>query len=266
MNASFVDLPFGGRDVHVEVAWVGPESSERPLLVLLHEGLGSVAMWRDFPARLCTTLGCRGLVYSRPGYGRSTARPAGEVWPPDYLHAQALELLPALLERLAVRTPYVLFGHSDGGSIALIHAARFPGRVAAAVVLAPHIFVEPKALAGIRAARAAYLATDEMRRRLARHHDDVDSAFFAWNDAWLAPAFEEWNIEPLLDDIRCPVLAIQGQEDEYGTMAQIDGIAARVPQATLLKLDDCGHVPHKDRPAEVIEAVRALLAAHSPPA
>jgi pimeloyl-ACP methyl ester carboxylesterase len=260
MNASFVDLVVGGRPVHVETACVGPEAPDRPVIVLLHEGLGSVAMWRDFPACLCTTLGCRGLVYSRPGYGRSTPRRPDETWPAGYLHEQALDLLPALLERLSVRRPYVLFGHSDGGSISLIHAAHFPDRVAAAVVLAPHIHVEPMALAGIRAARAAYLATDEMRRRLARYHDDPDSAFFGWNDAWLAPEFESWNIESLLDEIPCPVLAIQGREDEYGTMAQIDGIAARVAGATLLKLDDCGHVPHRDRPAEVIEAVRHLLA------
>jgi pimeloyl-ACP methyl ester carboxylesterase len=260
MNASFVDLEERGRPVRVETAWVGPEAPDRPLIVLLHEGLGSLAMWRDFPARLCAALGCRGLVYSRPGYGRSTPRPADETWAPDYLQRQALELLPALLDALGVRRPCVLFGHSDGGSIALIHAARFPGRVAAAVVLAPHIFVEPVALAGIRATRAGYLATAELRQRLARYHDDVDSAFFGWNDAWLAPAFAAWNIEALLADIRCPVLAIQGHEDEYGTMAQIDGIAARVPGTTLLKLTDCGHVPHRDRPDAVIEATRALLA------
>jgi pimeloyl-ACP methyl ester carboxylesterase len=260
MIAPFVELPFEGRAVRVEIAWVGPDADDRPLIVLLHEGLGSVAMWRDFPARLCAALGCRGLVYSRPGYGRSTPRPAGEVWAPGYLHAQALELLPALLDELDVRRPCVLFGHSDGGSISLIHAARFPARVAAAVVLAPHIHVEPMALAGIRAARAAYLASDEMRRRLARYHDDPDSAFFGWNDAWLAPEFATWNIEALLADIRCPLLAIQGREDEYGTLAQIHGIAERVPGTTLLELDDCGHVPHRDRPHEVIEAVRALLA------
>jgi pimeloyl-ACP methyl ester carboxylesterase len=263
MNASFLDLPDRGRAVRVEIAWVGPGAPERPLLVLLHEGLGSIAMWRDFPARLCAALGCRGLVYSRPGYGRSTPRPAGETWAPDYLHRQALDLLPALLDALEVRRPCVLFGHSDGGSIALIHAARLPERVAALVVLAPHIFVEPVALAGIRAARASYGASPEMRQRLARYHDDVDSAFFGWNDAWLAPAFAAWNIEALLGDIRCPVLAIQGEEDEYGTFAQIDGIAARVPATTLLKLADCGHVPHRDRPAEVIEATRALFDAGS---
>jgi pimeloyl-ACP methyl ester carboxylesterase len=260
MTAFFVDLAQGGRPVHVEAAWVGPEAPGRPTIVLLHEGLGSIAMWRDFPARLCAALGCRGLVYSRPGYGRSTPRPAGVTWRPDYLHEQALDLLPQLLDRLELRQPCVLFGHSDGGSIALIHAARLPARVAAAVVLAPHIFVEAKALAGIREARTAYLATDEMRRRLARYHDDVDSAFFGWNDAWLAPEFTAWNIEPLLDDIRCPLLAIQGEEDEYGTMAQIDGIAGRVRGAALLKLQDCGHVPHRDRPGEVIEAVGALVA------
>ena len=259
MNASFVDLEERGRPVRVETAWVGPEAPDRPLIVLLHEGLGSLAMWRDFPARLCAALGCRGLVYSRPGYGRSTPRRADETWAPDYLHRQALGLLPALLDALAVRRPCVLFGHSDGGSIALIHAAHFPARIAALVVLAPHIFVEPVALAGIRAARAGYVATAAMRQRLARYHDDVDSAFFGWNDAWLAPEFTAWNIEPLLDDIRCPLLAIQGEEDEYGTMAQIDGIAARVPATTLLKLADCGHVPHRDRPDEVIEATRALL-------
>jgi pimeloyl-ACP methyl ester carboxylesterase len=254
----FVELPFAGRRVRIEIGWVGPPAADRPPLVLLHEGLGSVAMWRDFPARLCATLGRRGLVYSRPGYGRSTPRRPDEAWGPDYLHEQAQALLPALLDALAVPAPYVLFGHSDGGSISLIHAARFPGRAAAAVVLAPHAFVEPVALAGIRATRAAYLAGD-LRQRLARYHDDVDSAFFGWNDAWLAPEFVPWNIEDLLPAIRCPVLAIQGEEDEYGTMAQLDVVAARVPDAALLKLADCGHVPHRDRPDAVIEATRALL-------
>ena len=257
-----VTLAVEGRPVEIEHAWVGPAASLQPVLVFLHEGLGSLAMWKDFPARLCDALGCRGLVYSRPGYGRSSPRPAGERWQLDFMHRQAEALLPALLQALGVQPPYALFGHSDGGSIALIHAARFPARVAAAVVLAPHILVEAFGLASIRQAREAYLNTD-MRARLARYHDDVDSAFWGWNDVWLDPAFEAWRIDELLPRIRCPILAVQGLEDPYGTMAQIDGIAAHVPGTRLLKLAQCGHSPHRDRPEAVIAATQEFLTHHN---
>jgi pimeloyl-ACP methyl ester carboxylesterase len=253
MDAQQIDIEVGGRALSLEVAWVGVASSEAPLLVFLHEGLGSVAMWKDFPHRLCAAGGWRGLVYSRPGYGRSTARAADERWGVDFMHRQAEQVLPALLDALDVRGPYSLFGHSDGASIALIHAVAFAQRVAHAVVLAPHVFVEEVGLVSIRAAREAYRGTD-LRARLARYHDDADSAFGGWNEAWLDPAFAAWNIEPLLPRIRCPLLAIQGVDDEYGTMAQIDAIAARVPATRVLKLQHCGHSPHRDQPEAVIAA------------
>jgi pimeloyl-ACP methyl ester carboxylesterase len=223
------------------------------VIVFLHEGLGSLVMWKNFPAWLCEAAALRGLVYSRAGYGRSTPRAADERWDPDFMHRHARDTLPALLDALRVRAPYFLFGHSDGGSIALIHAAAFPDRVAAAIVLAPHIMVEEFGLESIRKAREVFLTTD-FRARLARYHADVDSAFWGWNDIWLDPRFKQWSIESLLPAIRCPVLAMQGRDDEYGTMAQVDGIAAALPGTRVLKLDRCGHSPHRDQPDEVIAA------------
>jgi len=252
----------GSPPLQIEYQWVGTADDAAPLIVFLHEGLGSVAMWRDFPARLCEAAGARGLVYSRPGYGRSTPRPHGEKWGVDFMHLQAREVLPALLTALGINAatdkPW-LFGHSDGGSIALIHAALFPDRVAGVIVAAPHIFVEDISVTSIAKTREVYLATD-LRSKLARYHDDVDSAFWGWNDIWLDPAFCTWNIEALLPKISCPVLAIQGVDDEYGTMSQIDGIAKQVPQAHLLKLENCGHSPHRDQADAVIDAVKTFVA------
>ena len=254
---AFVTLEGAAGAPRIEYEWVG--APEGPVLVFLHEGLGSVAMWRDFPARLCDALGLRGLVYSRPGYGRSTPRPPQEHWGPDFMHHQAREVLPALLRALEVEQPW-LFGHSDGGSIALLHAAAFPGALRGAVVLAPHILVEDVSVASIAKAREAYLHTD-LPQRLARYHADADSAFFGWNDVWLSPAFRDWNITEELRAIRCPLLAVQGLDDEYGTLEQIRGIARVVPQAQLLEIPQCGHSPHKDQPEAVIEAVARFVAA-----
>jgi pimeloyl-ACP methyl ester carboxylesterase len=258
MSDGLVEIDWAGRRVAIEHAWVGAASA-RPTIVFLHEGLGSVSMWRDFPQRLCAACGCRGLVYSRPGYGRSTPRRPDERWQSDFMHRQADEVLPALQRALGLDGErLVLLGHSDGGSIALLHAARHA--VAGVVVMAPHILVEPVSVASIEKARVAY-ETTELRARLARHHADPDSAFYGWNDIWLAPAFRDWNIAAELGAITCPLLAIQGFDDEYGTMAQIDGIAARVPQTQRLKLERCGHSPHRDQPDQVIAAVRDFVAA-----
>jgi pimeloyl-ACP methyl ester carboxylesterase len=253
----FAEIDWRGRRVRIEHAFLAPERRGQPLIVFLHEGLGSVSMWRGFPQRLVDALQCRGLVYSRPGYGRSTPRARGERWTPDFMHRQAHEVLPALLTALDIDTvadkPW-LFGHSDGGSIALLHAARFPQRVRGLVVLAPHILVEDVSVTSIDAARRAYGDTD-LRQRLARHHDDPDSAFWGWNDIWLDPAFRDWSIEGEIGAIDCPLLAIQGLDDEYGTLEQVRGIARRVPQTRLLELPDCGHSPHRDQPEAVIQAV-----------
>jgi pimeloyl-ACP methyl ester carboxylesterase len=250
--------------VELEFAWVGSGDSRSPVIVFLHEGLGSLAMWKRFPAWLCNAAASRGLVYSRAGYGRSTPRAPDERWGPDFMHVEAREVLPELLDALDVQAPCFLFGHSDGGSIALIHAASFPSRVAGAIVLAPHIVVEDFGLQSIGKAREAYLHGD-LKTRLSRYHADVDSAFWGWNDIWLDPRFTAWSIESLLPEIRCPVLAIQGCDDVYGTMAQIDGIAAALPGTRLLKLGDCGHAPHRDQPDKVIAATLDLIEAATPP-
>jgi pimeloyl-ACP methyl ester carboxylesterase len=257
----FVDIRFAGRTTRIEHEWVGTDDPQAPLAIFLHEGLGSVALWKDWPARVCDAGRLRGLVYSRYGYGRSTARPHDERWPPGFMHAQADEALPALLAALQVEEPYWLVGHSDGGSIALIHAARFPDRVAGLVVIAPHVMVEEVALASIARARDAWQTTD-LRARLARYHADPTSAFCGWNDVWLSAAFRDWSIEDMLALVRCPVLAIQGTADEYGTLAQVEGIRARVPSAELLVLDGCGHSPHRDKPDALARAVTDFISRH----
>ena len=260
----FAAVSQGGRPVRLEYRRIAATDPRAPLLVFLHEGLGSASMWRDFPARLCAAGGYRGLVYSRTGYGRSTPRPHGERWRPEYMHEQAREVLPQFLAAAgldALADPPWLFGHSDGASIALIHAATYPDAAAGLVLLAPHIFVEDRSIHSIEQAKHAYAGTD-LRRRLARHHEDVDSAFWGWNDIWLDPAFRRWNIEGLLAAIRVPVLAVQGHNDEYGTMAQVDRLAAHVRQAEVLKLDDCAHSPQRDQPEAVMRATIDFISRH----
>ena len=262
MSSAFVDIYWAGRPLRIEHAWVGVQVAAAPLLVFLHEGLGSLAMWKDFPQRLCEAAGCRGLVYSRPGYGRSTPRQVQERWAPDFLHRQARELLPALLRALKVdvahRPPWLL-GHSDGASIALLHAATHA--VAGTIVVAPHIFVEDLSIASIQQARTAY-TEGALRSGLAKYHDDTDSAFHGWNGIWLDPAFRDWNIESELAAIRGPLLAVQGLDDEYGTLAQIYGIAAHLPQARMVEIADCGHSPHRDHPQVLIDAACAFMQEH----
>ena len=242
-----------------------------PPLVFLHEGLGSVAMWRDWPARLCAATGRAGWVYSRRGYGQSSPVPDVRGTPrqdaqgrrigrllPDYLHHEALVVLPALLQRLGVAQP-VLVGHSDGGTIALIHAAHHP--VAACVVMAPHVMVEAVALQGIARTRDAF-TTGGLRQRLSRYHADVDCAFWQWCDAWLGESIRGFDIRDEIRRIRAPLLAIQGVNDEYATLAQIRDIQAAVPRAELLELPDCGHSPFKDQPGAVDEAIAGFLRRH----
>jgi pimeloyl-ACP methyl ester carboxylesterase len=258
---SFVDLTWRERAVRIEHLWIAPERARAPLIVFLHEGLGSVSMWKDFPQRLCGAANARGLVYSRPGYGQSTPRAATEHWANDFMHRQAHEVLPALLNALGVAEPIWLFGHSDGGSIALLHAARFAKHVLGAVVMAPHILVEAVSVTSIAKAREAYEQT-ELRQRLSKYHDDPDSAFWGWNNIWLAQEFRHWSIERDIEAITCPLLAIQGSDDEYGTLAQVHGICQRLPATQLLVLPDCGHSPHRDQPERVIAATLAFLQKH----
>jgi pimeloyl-ACP methyl ester carboxylesterase len=264
LPVEFVDLDWSGRSVRLEYQWIAPERTAAPLIVFLHEGLGSLAMWRDFPQQLCDAAGARGLVYSRPGYGLSTPRATDEVWDSDFMHQQAHIVLPALLQALSVDAalePVWLLGHSDGGSIALLYAAQFPENTAGLVVMAPHIVVEDISIDNITKARTAYETTD-LPSRLAKYHADPDSAFWGWNRAWLSPEFRNWSIEKYLPQIRCPVLAMQGIDDEYGTVQQVHGIARHAPQTLVLEIPHCGHSPHKDAPQQVISTTVSFIHKH----
>ena len=264
-HVKFTRLDCGPYPLDIEYRWINAERTDAPIALFLHEGLGSIALWKDWPKALCDRLNCRGLVYSRPGYGRSTPRPRQEKWPVDFLHRQAQVVLPAFLDALAIdhaeRARMWVVGHSDGGSIALLYASAFPEALAGAVVLAPHTFVEAMTVDAIGKARIAY-ETGSFRARLAPYHEDVDSAFYGWNDAWLAPAFRHWDIAATLVSIKRPLLAIQGCDDEYASMEQIDRIKAYVPHAQLAKLPNCGHSPHRDAASAVNDAIAHFVEAH----
>ena len=230
-----------------------------PSLVMLHEGLGSVAMWRDFPARVAASTGAEVIAYSRRGYGQSS--PRTESYSVDYMHEEARETLPQLFNAWDLDQP-ILLGHSDGASIALIQAAEIDTRVRALAVMAPHIIVEPISVSSIEEAKEAFLTTD-LKDKLGRYHSDPEIAFWGWNDVWLLDDFLKWDIRPLLGDIECPVLAIQGEDDAYGTMAQIDGIEGKTSgPVELLKLPECGHSPHRDQPDAVLSAITLFVEKH----
>lgn len=249
------------RGLALEVLDLPATREGAPVLLLLHEGLGCLTMWRDFPQRLAARTGCRVVAWSRAGYGRSDPGSAPRTL--RYLHEEAEEALPAFLEAVGLAHP-VLVGHSDGATIALLHAAAFPGVAAGVVAMSPHEFVEGETLAGLQQAREAWLTTD-WRSRLARHHRDVDRVFREWNDTWLDPGFASWNIVESLPAVRCPVLAVQGEEDGYATMRQIEVIGERVPGTRLAKLPRCGHSPHLEQTGAVLEEIAAFLEDLTPP-
>lgn len=263
--------------IRLEIAHIPGPPSKAPL-VFLHEGLGSISMWtqrgRDWPAELCEATGRAGWLYSRRGYGQSDPVPdvrnahgapghPTALWSsgrhgPDYMHIEAERVLPALLKTLGVSHP-LLVGHSDGATIALIHAAHHP--VNACVAMAPHTFVEDITIQSIKQARDSFLASDAaLRTRLARHHRDVDNAFWQWNDVWLSKAFRHFDIRPGCAAITAPLLLIQGLEDGYGSLQQLQDIARAAPHAQTLTLPRCGHSPQRDAPGAVIEAIRAFVA------
>lgn len=229
---------------------------EAPTIVMLHGGLGSVAMWKDFPLELAAITGAPVVAYSRFGYGNSDAAP-GPYSALEMHRSEALDVLPEVLRRLDISRP-ILFGHSDGASIALIYGGTTPKAVSGLVVLAPHVFVEDMCLTSISRAREAYRGTD-MRQRLGRYHDDPDRAFWLWNNVWVDPAFRSWNIEHVLPAIDCPILAIQGWQDEYGTMEQLERLVRAIPQTEQLRLSECGHSPHRDQPTAVLNATAQWL-------
>jgi pimeloyl-ACP methyl ester carboxylesterase len=240
----------------LEVARIAAARPGLPELVFLHEGLGSIALWRNFPATLAQRTGCGATVYSRYGNGFSDVLSGARN--PEYMHDEALVTLPLVLEGLGIRDA-ILIGHSDGGSIALIFAAEHPSAVRALVLEAPHLFVEDVSVASIAAMRTHYESAG-LRERMARYHADADRTFYGWNDVWLSPHFRDWNVESHVASVAVPVLAIQGLEDEYGTVAQIDAIVrlARGP-VDRLTLAGCGHAPHRDRSGVVEGAVTGWI-------
>lgn len=240
----------------IEVEEIAGMRGDASSLIFLHEGLGSVALWRDFPAKLAATTGAATVIYSRYGYGKSD--PIAAPHAPDYMHREALEALPELRQKLGLENP-ILIGHSDGASIALIHAGSGRWPVRALILEAPHVFVEDVTIASIEVAKEVYRSTD-LRQRLARYHADPDGAFRGWNDIWLHPDFRRWNIEEVLAGVRCPVLAIQGADDEYGTLAQVDAIerGVRGPFERLV-LANCRHSPHRDQEAATLAAMAEFI-------
>lgn len=260
-DSALVSVPVGAKELQVEYQWVGEAREKGPVIVFLHEGLGSLSMWRTFPDQLARACGMQGLVYSRPGYGQSTPRGQGEKWVPTFMHEQAIDVLPAFLSAVGldpIRRPLVLMGHSDGGSIALLFSALTDWPCRGIIVMAPHLFVEDVSIRSIRQAREVYLKTD-MREKLGRYHADPDSAFWGWNDVWLSPAFASWNIEDELCAITAPILAMQGVDDEYGTLEQIRRIHSLSPRVELAEISDCRHSPHRDQPERVIALCQQFL-------
>jgi pimeloyl-ACP methyl ester carboxylesterase len=234
--------------------WIGEESGKPPL-VFLHEGLGSIRQWRDFPAKVAAATGCRALVYDRYGYGDSDVL-LEKKRNVRFMHDEALVALPELLKNLKVENP-ILIGHSDGASISLIHAG-VGHAVRGIVAMAPHVFIEPLCLRSIDKAADAFEKTD-FGVKLARFHRDARKTFYGWADVWLDPGFKGWDIRgKYLTGIRCPVLGIQGFDDVYGTMAQLDQLA-KATKAELLKLEQCGHSPFRDQPEKTLAAVADFI-------
>lgn len=259
MNRDAGTMTVAGRSL--EYLWLGPPPEDASTIVLLHEGLGCVSMWRDFPQRLAERTGLGVLVYSRAGYGGSDSAPLPR--PLSYMHDEARDVLPEILDHWALRSVFPV-GHSDGASIAAVHAgAKRDSRLRGLVLMAPHFFVEQMGIDSIAAAKVAYETTD-LRARLTRHHgENVDNAFRGWNEAWLDSRFRDWNIEEFLPRIAVPMLVLQGKGDEYGSALQ-PAAAKRLsggPVETVL-FEDCGHSPQRDRPEETLAAIAGFIARH----
>jgi pimeloyl-ACP methyl ester carboxylesterase len=236
--------------------------ADAPVIVMLHQGLGSLAAWKDFPEQLAIASGCRVLVYSRYGHGKSER--LREKRSVDYMHHEAKVVLPQLLRQFQIEQP-ILLGHSDGGSIALIFAGSQAAggaggeQVRALILEAPHVFVEELSVQSIANTRVLYDSTD-LPEKLGRYHDYPGETFRGWNDIWLDPEFRRWNIEEYLARITCPVLVIQGKDDEHGTLAQVQAIQQQIPGTQTLILSDCGHSPHRDHPEVTLEAIAGFIA------
>ncbi len=244
--------------VNLEYACHGPAPDQAPTIVMLHEGLGCVALWRDFPMQVAERTGMGVFVWSRQGYGRSDKVSLPR--PLDFMTREALKVLPGILDRIGFRRG-ILLGHSDGATIAAIHAGSVSDhRVRGLILMAPHFFTEPMGLAEIAKAREAY-ETGDLKAGLAKYHRDPDGAFLGWCDTWLDPSFADWNVAEVIDYLRIPVLAIQGRDDQYGTLAQIDEIETRIYSPVDIEiLDHCKHAPFSEQPEQTLAAIADFTA------
>lgn len=244
--------------IQLHYQWINKKDNKDPILLFLHEGLGSIPQWKDFPEQLCAQLNMQGLIYERQGYGQST--PLKEKRDETYLERYALEELPAFIEAMNLRQELILIGHSDGGSIALIYAGKHPRKIKGIVTEAAHVFVEDITLKGINPVVDLF-EKGELKAKLQRYHgEETERIFYAWSDTWHEKRFRGWNVEHYLKGIDCPVLAIQGEEDEYGTMTQVDKIVSGVKgHAQKMMIPDCGHVPHFQAKTKVMEAMTSFI-------
>lgn len=253
-----IDSPEYGK-IKLEYQLINTAVAEKSPLIFLHEGLGSIRQWHDWPEKLCRRLNAPGLVYSRFGYGSSSARPETKPWGHHYLQQEAEYHLPAILAKLGLESaPVWLFGHSNGATIALLFAALYPDKVYGAIVESPHSFMEPKIKQAIAGIKSKY-PDSYLQQRLRHYHNHADDMFYGWCQAWLDPDFENWDIRNTLLKIRCPLLAIQGELDQYASQDQIKAIRQKIPTAQTLLIPECGHVPHQEQPDLIEQHVLGWL-------
>src|SRR5262245_1505707 len=239
----------------LETRWVeaGPENAST--IVLLHDALGSAAVWKDFPERLAEETGSNVLVYSRYGHGNSDV--LSDERTIDYIHYEGEVVLPELLDKFQISSP-LLLGHSDGASIAITYAGKYHDRVSGLILMAPHVFVEDVTVRGVIDAGVAYRSAD-LKQKLSRYHCDPDGIFHAWHNMWIDPNFKDWNIESYLSSICCPSLLIQGEHDGYGTVAQLETIRSHVPESEMFLLQGCGHSPYREKPEATLHRIAQFI-------
>lgn len=262
MQITFDDIILNQQKMRTKYIDLGAQKAGEATLVFLHEGLGCLEMWKDFPEKLCEATGLNGFVYERVGFGKSS--PLGLVpRPQDYIEREGRDILPAVLKAAGIENPF-LIGHSDGGSIALVYAAYHPEKLVGAVTEAAHVFVEDVTIAGIKEAGTFYFEGD-LKQRLERYHfDNTEKAFLGWYQTWLTPEFAHWNIEDLLPQITCPLLVIQGIDDEYGTQLQVQSIVENSSgSASPLMVPNCAHIPHFQAQKVVLDAMKQFVKSYT---
>lgn len=248
-----------GNNIKLGVKKINKNQPHKPLLLFLHEGLGSIEQWKDFPENLCDAVNLDGIVFDRYGYG--TSSPLKEKRPTNYLNIEGEKNLPLLINQLNLNQSVILIGHSDGGSIALVYASTQPKNLIGCITIAAHVFVEQISVDGIKAFTKMYEENVKLQNALKKYHGEkINSIFYGWSDTWQTAEFKKWNIEALLKKINCPVLALQGKDDEYGTEKQVKSICENVNgHCKYVMIENAAHSPHQDKPEEVLEEIKQFI-------